>query len=672
MARSIFVRRAASHVLLLFPTAFAACSSSPSSAASPSAAAPAPVTRRAIVVSFDAMNERRMRETVDPAAVPNLRALFDGGACADAARPAFPSVTSPGHASLWTGAYGDVNGVAANSEPVLPQDEHTLLESISGYSSDALRAEPIWLAAAASGRSVYGHHVTQAPGAPAYRPIQSASPAPWLDPARAAAASRLALPTTQVVNGYNREIAPNVALTERTAPPRPAIGWRGVETLHSGVRPLEIAWPVGDDSLHALLYGASSYDRVLVARTRDVSGGVAAAAAPVERSPAVGRELARWFSAPLELPVDGGRVYVRARLFELAPDGSHYLLFLPELDMVEGNRPEVAAAYDRAVQGWYGNGASWMVESGELGAPLWKGGDGTAELRYLETAELVTRQFERGSAWAWTVQRPVLQLDYFPLVDEVDHMLYGHVVQASPLYRREVAARVQEIRARGWSLADHRLAALRALVGDDPAAALFVSGDHGMRATWRTFRPNAALAAAGLLTVGSNGRIDLSRTKALSPNGYWVMVNRTAWKGGIVPPAEERAVLAAAETALRGARSDDGQPVVTRIWRPSDGDTLGMGGPVGGDLYYEVADGYRWTTDPRGTVTETGPAGAGHGYPSVAPDMQTVFCASGAAFRPHRIGQARTIDVSPTVAEWVGIRAPAQAVGRSRLGELRR
>ena len=145
--------------------------------------------------------------------------------------------------------------------------------------------------------------------------------------------------------------------------------------------------------------------------------------------------------------VEGGRVYVRARLFELAPDGSHFLLFLPELDLVEGNRPEVAAAYDRAVQGWYGNGASWMVESGELGAPLWKGGDGTAELRYLETEELVTRQFERGSAWAWTTQRPALQLDYFPLVDEVDHLLYGHVVPASPWYRADVAARVQLVRA---------------------------------------------------------------------------------------------------------------------------------------------------------------------------------------------------------------------------------
>ena len=219
-----------------------------------------------------------MRETVDPSVVPNLRALFDGGACADAARPAFPSVTSPGHASLWTGAYGNVNGIAANSEPVLPQDEHTLLESISGYSSEALRAEPIWLAAAASGRTVFGHHVTQAPAAPGYRPVRAAGGERWLDSARTVAESLLALPSTQVVNGYNREIAPNLVLTERTAPPRRAEGWQHVETLRSGVPPLEIAWPVGHDRARAAL-------RRVVVR----SGARGAPARRVGRGDGVGR-----------------------------------------------------------------------------------------------------------------------------------------------------------------------------------------------------------------------------------------------------------------------------------------------------------------------------------------------------------------------------------------------
>lgn len=652
--------------LLALVAGMAACA--PATSARPAADAAAPVARRAIVVSFDALNEQRMLRTVDPAAVPAFRALFAGGACADGARPAFPSVTSPGHASLWTGAYGDVNGIAANSQPVLPQPEHTLLESISGYSAEALRAEPIWLTAVASGLTTFGHQVTQAPAAPGYLPV--AGPEPRLDSMRAAARALLARPGISVVNGYNRQIAPDLALTQSAAPTRPASGWTGLERLRSGVAPREIAWAAGSDSIFALLHGADRYDRVLVALRRDAASGVIAVAAPAEQAPLAGRELGRHFSPPLAMPVAGGRAYLRVRLFEVSPDGTRYLLFVPELRVVEGNRPEVAAAYDSAVEGWYGNGAIGLTERGAFGRTLWQGGDGTAEMRYLETVELVTRQFERGSAWGWNSLRPSLMLDYFPLIDEADHMLFGHVVASSPLYDAAVAARVQGVRTRAWALADHRLAALRALVGDDANAALFVGGDHGMRATWRTFRPNAALAAAGLLALDSAGRIDLSRTRALSPNGYWVMVNRTAWKGGIVPPAEEAAVLARAARALEGARGLDGQPIVTRLWRAAEHDSLGMGGPVGGELYYEVADGYWWTADARGAVASESRAGAGHGYPSVAVDMQTVLCAAGAGFAPRRLGPARTVDMAPTVAAWLGMRPPAQSVGRSRLGEM--
>jgi predicted AlkP superfamily phosphohydrolase/phosphomutase len=201
--------------------------------------------------------------------------------------------------------------------------------------------------------------------------------------------------------------------------------------------------------------------------------------------------------------------------------------------------------------------------------------------------------------------------------------------------------------------------------------ALFVSGDHGMRALWRLFRPNVALARAGLLVADTAGRIDLTRTRALSPNGYWVTVNRTAWKGGIVPPAEEASVLREAEQALLAARGADGTPVVTRIFRAVEHDSLGLGGPVGGDLYYEVAPGYSWTSSARGSVVDpTADADANHGFPSVSPDMHTVFCAEGVAFPPRRVGPARTVDVAPTVAEWLGIGAPPTAKGRSLLREF--
>jgi type I phosphodiesterase/nucleotide pyrophosphatase len=644
--------------------------------------APPVAQRRAIVVSFDALSESRLRSSVDRAAAPTFYSLFERGACAAYARPAMPSVTAASHASIWTGAYGDVNGVAANDQPILPRNEHTLTELASGFSSAALRAEPIWITAGLTGMRVAGHHPTQAPGAPGYPPVTTTERDTLLESLRARAADALARPNVHVLNGYNRDVSRDLVLTERTHPPHtPVTRWRGIGRLgRIGTPHREIAWRMGRDSVFALFYGAEqTYTHVVVsARGRDASHGVTARAVPADTSWPVGRPLARHFSEPLEIPLEGGavaagRVMLRVRLFALAPDASSYLLYQPILSVVESNHPQTAVEYAVAIGGWVGNSATSPYERGAFGRTVMDGGDGIAEARYLETAELLTRQSMRGVEWMWRTQRPTLLLDYFPLVDNFEHVVYGFVDPASPRYDARVAARVQDLRRRAWALTDLRLAHLRGLqrASGLSATALFVSGDHGMRAVWRAFRPNVALAQAGLLVADTAGRIDLTRTRALSPNGYWVTVNRTAWKGGVVPPAEEASVLREAEQALLAARGADWAPVVTRIFRAAEHDSLGLGGPVGGDLYYELAPGYRWTSSARGPVVDpTADADAHHGFPSVSPDMYTVFCAEGVAFPPHRFGPARTIDIAPTAAEWLGIRPPPTAKGRSVLNEI--
>ncbi|HEU4699684.1 MAG TPA: alkaline phosphatase family protein [Gemmatimonadales bacterium] len=659
------------HVLAALVLA-AACAPAPTRESAP---APAPARHRAILVSFDSFNERRALETVPAEATPALRALFRRGACAAYARPAWPSKTAASHASLWTGAYGDVDGIAANSQPPLPRDRHAITELVSGYSAEWLRAEPIWVTAALAGRRVVGHHPTQAPGVPGYPPVTGAR-----DTARAAAhaAAERALADTSavVLNGYNGHYAPDLALTPKTAPPHAAVGWRNLGRLGPTLPPREIAWRAGDDSVFAVFYGRDRYTHVLVAPERDAARGVVAAAVPAERTSPRGRELARYFSAPLVLAVrptrtlPAGHVYLRVRLFALAADASDFLLFQPALDVVQANHPAAADAYLAAIGGWVGNGPSELVRTGGLGRPLPDGGDGEAELRYLEALELVTRQFMRGSAWAWA-RRPDLQVDYFPVADETDHLWYGYVDPASPAYRPALARAIQAMRARAWTLVDLRLAALERLVAGDPDAALFVGGDHGMRATWRAFRPNVALAAAGLLAVDDSGRIDPARTRALAPDGLYVMVNTTDWKQGIVPAESVGVVVERADSALRAVRGPDGAPVVTRTWRvpaaAAAADSLGRGGPVGGVLYWETAPGYVWQRGVKGPAAETARVGADHGFPSLAPDMYTVLCGLGPAFPARRLPPARTIDAAPTVAAWLGIPAPRFARGRAVL-----
>lgn len=627
------------------------------------AAPPAPPPRRAILASFDALSERRALETLPPEAIPALRALFRDGACAEYAVPAWPSKTASSHASLWTGAYGDVNGISANWQPPLPRDRHRITEGISGYGAAALRAEPIWVTAALAGRRVVGHHPTQAPGVPGYVAENSRGAGDAHDDARAAAERALRDPGAIVLNGYNRLHGRDLAITERTSPPRPAIGWRSLDRLGAMISPKEIAWTVGSDSMFALIFGRATYTSVFLSPDRDAAHGVVAHLAPLERGSPRAHPLARHFSEALPRDVDGGRIHLRIRVFALAPDASRFLIFQPAPSVVESNHAAEGRAYADAIGGWVGNGAQDLLLDGAFGPTLQEGGDGTAELRYLESLELVTRQFMRGSEWAWA-KRPDLMLDYFPLADEVDHMWYGLTARESPAYRESLAAAIGAIRARAWELVDLRLAGLRRLVASDSTAALFVSGDHGMRPTWRIFRPNVALARAGLVATDDSGRVIASRTSAYAPDGLYVSVNTVDWLDGVVPPDSVAGVLSRADSALRAVVGADGRPVVTRTWLVPAPDSLGRGGLAGGQLYYETAPGYVWSRAMAGAAVDAARASADHGFPSISPDMYTAFCALAPRLSSRRLPPVRTIDVAPTVSAWLAIPAPRHARGR--------
>ncbi|HEX4935721.1 MAG TPA: alkaline phosphatase family protein, partial [Gemmatimonadaceae bacterium] len=414
-------------------------------------------------------------------------------------------------------------------------------------------------------------------------------------------------------------------------------------------------------SLHVLLrlWPGADTARLFAAFERSLARAVRVVPHAEERAPPRGRPLARHFSDPLVLHLpDGGRVSMRLRLFALSARDTSFALLVPGLQLAEANAIAVTAAYDAANPGWVGNSAAWMWEDGLLGPTLAEGGDGTAELRWLESAELLTRGFMEGAAWGWGVRQPRLMLDYFPLGDDIDHTLWGLVSPGVPAHDTVVAGRAQAVRERLWELVDMRLAGLMALVRGSPGTRLFVTGDHGMRATWRLFRPNVALRDAGLLVADSTGGIVLSRTVAASPNGYWVSVNRVGRRGGIVPADAVAAVRRAAERALLGVRDEWGRPVVTRVFDASapEAAALGIGGPSGGDLYYEVADGYAWAADVSGAVVSDAPLPVGtHGFPSSAADMQTVFCQWMPGALPGRVGAGRLTDVAPAVRRWLGI-----------------
>ncbi|MEO7083478.1 MAG: alkaline phosphatase family protein [Gemmatimonadaceae bacterium] len=631
---------------------------------------------RAILVSFDGFSELRLREFSDSLTAPTLWSMFRTGACAEASRPAFPSVTPSGHAAIFTGAYPNVNGIGAQANGRLPLSQTSILDAINGFNASALRAEPIWIAAARQGLRVFSQMATQSPGPPGYPDIDA--PDPRLAPARSAAAATLQRSTIAAVNIYNDLVSEARVLTASSAQSRPPVGWQGLSLLgRSRVPPREVSWALSTegDSLHALFYVTDSGGAAIVATQRDVARGVVVHAAPTDTTSPHGRALARFFSEPLRIDLARGRrTFVFFRLFEISSDLSSFMLYASETRVIQGNRPEIAAAYDNAVHGVPGNGSDFLLQRGQLGLERAKGGDGTAELRYLETAELLTRQFMRGTEWGWRTYRPDLQVDYLPQPDEALHTWLGYADPSTPGVSADVRGYAASMLTRAYALVDIRLAQLRRLASETPGTMLFVTGEHGMRAVWAQFKPNVILHAAGLVALDSAGKIDLAHTRAAATAGSWISVNRSTRLGGIVPVDSVPDVLARVERALRGARDSAGAQIVTEIWRAGStaADSLGLGGPAGGDIYYGLKPGlYQNAGTQGGAVTPMAHPMGEHGFPSTDRDMQPAFCALGGAAVAHRFGMVRAIDIAPTVSAWLDIRPPADARGRSVLGAIR-
>jgi hypothetical protein len=118
---------------------------------------PAALADTVFVFSLDGLGHEVFRK----APLPTLQRLAAKGAQADGIQPAFPSTTANSHAALWTGAYGDVSGISANSQPRLPRKDHTFRDRNNGYRADQLTAEPVWVAAARQGVRTVAYQAPQ-------------------------------------------------------------------------------------------------------------------------------------------------------------------------------------------------------------------------------------------------------------------------------------------------------------------------------------------------------------------------------------------------------------------------------------------------------------------------------------------------------------------------------
>lgn len=612
--------------------------------------------RRLILVSWDGAPDWVIDKLLAEGKLPNVARLVATGVRAEASRPAWPSKTAPGHAAMWTGAYGDVNGISGNWVPVLPKAEHSLLEDQSGYHSTGLAAEPIWIAAARAGKKVV---------------VLSATHTFPIDRDRKALADA-GVPEGRLrtFSGFESKIAKAEVLTAAHLRPAIAAEWKHPAAGASGSR--EIVMTVAESRFFALVFDdpadpAKGLDTLLI---RQGSRDPKAAIAESTIRPREAKEDIEGFSQRFRVSKGSLFGFTYFRLFDLAPDGSRMTLYQRGVSGLQGlASAEEIEAYTSAYGGFHDEAFFDHYEEGEFGPRLWEGGDGTAERRVLELVRLDVDFRIRSIQYAVRTWSPDLVLHYTPTTDSAGHLWIGALDPTARRYDPELAAKLWPIYEEVFRLEDRWLGHLIDAAGTNGIVCLV--SDHGMTATDTFFFPNAVLERAGLLaTTGT--KIDLARTRACVPpwSDFFVTVNGTDRLGGIVKPADREAVLLEAEEALLSARDPrTGRRIVRAVFRADETAGLGIDGETCGDLYFDLMPGYYPFSRVSSQIIEpdTSPIGSGnHGFFPFRRSMQAVCIMGGAGLAAGKsIGPIRQIDIAPTLARLLGIPAPREARGHA-------
>jgi predicted AlkP superfamily pyrophosphatase or phosphodiesterase len=607
---------------------------------------------RLVIISWDANANWVVARLLRGHKLPNVERLAQRGVRAEYVTPAFPSKTAPGHAAIWTGAYSDINGVSGNSVPLLPRAEHTLLEQQDGFDSAALRAEPIWLTALLAGKTVVGASATHmVPATPYLAAMKAAS-----------------IPAERFMSFDEFRVGIATASVSTAEKLVPATAWVGARI--SGERAKETSIQVGQNRFYVLVYDSPDdpvvgFDTVAVCPDRKQMTAECTVLKPVEANDSTNQ-----WSKPFRVTKDDLFGLTSFRLFSLSKAGDQMTLYQRASAGFRSTASrELTEEYLRAAGGSTDTGFA-PYERGALGPPIWQKGDGIAEKRLIEIVRFDLEMRARRDAFSLQRLNPDLLFDYSSATDDAGHTWVGALDPESGVYDAAIADKLWPYYEAVFRLQDAWLGKIIDAAG--PNAIISLVGDHGMEGTSRTFYPNAVLERAGLLVRTADGKaIDLAKTRICAPRwgDYFVEVNSTDWKGGIVLPAERDDVIRRAMAALLAATDpENGKRIVTRIFRPEEVVGLGMGGPAGGDLYLDLAPGYAPSAGLSTDVVRksTSAIGSGtHGFFPLRTMMQTVWFVAGPgiASSGKTIGGIRQIDIAPTLSQALGIPVPRDAKG---------
>ena len=620
----------------------------------------AALAERAIIIGIDGASMEIVRHMADKGATPNLKRLMDTGAW----RPmlgVFPTLTPPGWTSIATGAWPGTHevmdfNIRARGKP--------LTETVWGVNTQLSKAEYFWntleradktpilvkwemswpptitkgVQVEGTGPGVANHHQIAGyhlwvSGNWSPRPIGGGVDAAAVDPSTLQAGEDVDHVDLRPADGDQWSHLPDSA--------KPALEVElTVQPLARGRSDLT-AWGTEGAvarTFYGLVYAqsAAGYDRVRICTSRDGSQAIADLA------------VADWSDWSRQQFTIGSRPltgYVRFKLITLTPDADTFEVFMPQVWATEGYTypEEVATEIDTHV-----------------GPFLQNPGRDTLGLVDDETFfELLDMHH---ACLADVAHHLCATRDWDVLFTEVHSLDYGNhffLGQTDPRCGapESVVARSLEGMTRLITSVDRWVGRLLELQDDETV--VVVTSDHG--GTPDFVPPIAAadvLEKVGLLVLDpATGETDLSRSAAIPVGTIHVFINlKGRDPGGIVEPEDfdkvQQQIIHALTTYVDPGTGK--QPFALAVTR-ENAEMLNLWGDLVGDVV--------WAVHPEFDACH------GRHLPAVSLGIggqHTTFIINGPHIRSGLAlqGQARSVDIAPTVAHLLGVPQPRNAEGR--------
>jgi predicted AlkP superfamily phosphohydrolase/phosphomutase len=604
---------------------------------------------KVVLVSIDGTPDYLLDQLIETGKVPNIARLVKGGVKAKGMITSFPAVTAVAHPMIWTGAYPWENGVSGGSCIPLPYKEHNILSYESGMRASRLLAEPIWSAVARQGKKAFVLQATQAyPQEGIYHGAE----------ARFASNDE----NLTVLDGYAKKLQGYRLFDQDSVELREAGEWENLPQSDAGYRWFDST--SGEGKHFFLFFGSkdnpdSGFDTIWICSAKN---GESKLAGLSPQAPGIKEDN---FSEGILVKYQQFKAYVYFRLFKLAPDLSSFFMMRTAGHDILSFKQDIADKVFHQAGGFIGNGARTLYHRSMFGKKVTEGGNGDAELIYLETLKKMVELSSKAAAWALKNQDWDLFQAYTPIPDEVHHNWLGRLNPTGNLAKETVCEALRQPMDEIYKIVDDFVGVLMENMPDE--ALLVIVSDHGHAPVTKTLLPNVLLKKAGLLQFDAQGNIDLSKTKAMYYRGntYFVVINSVKYKDGIVPLDQVEQVKSQVKAALDQAVDSQGNKLVTGYLEPEG--THESKEYYGGDIYLRLKEGVNCHPHYQGDEylrKLAYPLSDHYGDPEFR-YMNSIFVIGRKYGKVGQgYGKVRAVDVAPTICSILGVDSPKQASGK--------